>query len=172
MNTELRTLIKREQQNPDLQSTLDIEALLNQPVAQRPINATPMTDQSLAELAMDKYQSMSEAGIPTHKIVDFCGRLGEYQYVDKVCQLQRGKYIRWIRLADNDGEPVQDHDLNNGAVVISVKFLEKGTNILVKVYKVGRYIQIRFNECLVYMRMTEDELLAIGCAEILAKDGL
>ena len=166
MNTELRTLIKREQQNPDLQSTLDIEALLNQHVASSSTNV-PASNQSLAKLAMDKYQSMYDAKIAGDKIAVFCDRLTEYQYVDKICQLQRGKYIRWIRLETN-GERIQDHTLTNGALIANIKFLDKGTNILIKNYNINQYMEIRFNDCLIYQRMKQDELIAIGCAEMLA----
>lgn len=168
MNVELRTLIRRERQTMGLQSTLDIEALLRQaPPAPLPAHS----EQNLTDLAMDKYRSMEEAGVSSAIILDYCNRLADYEYIDKVCQIKRGKYIRWIRIM-NQGEPAQDPLLSNGGFVLSVKFFAKGTNIFCKIGTTTvHYVQIRFNECLVYQRMNENELLSIGYSEILAKAG-
>jgi len=93
--------------------------------------------------------------IPTNNIVD---KLREYRYVDKICDLSRGKFIRWIRVGGST------HVLTKGGIVADIKFLENGTYILVK-NSLNRFIQYKYDECITFQKLSVEELLLLNCME-------
>jgi len=117
--------------------------------------------------------------IPTNNIVD---KLREYRYVDKICDLNRGKFIRWIRVGDSSmlakgngvltkgnggltkGNGVLAKDLVKGGIVADIKFLENGTYILVK-NSLNRFIQYKYDECITFQKLSVEELLLLNCME-------
>ena len=86
------------------------------------------------------------------------GKLQEYRFVEDLCDLHKGKHIRWIRTH-------QHAELTNGGLVVDVKFTNYGTQILVK-SKFNRFIQIKWDECLVFQKFTEDEYMILGLANV------
>ena len=81
-------------------------------------------------------------------------KLDGYRYVDEINELFRGKYIRWIRLKANDS-------LTNGAMVMDIKFLEEGIQILCR-NGANRFIQFKFDECLVFQKLTDEEWMLLS----------
>jgi hypothetical protein len=88
---------------------------------------------------------------PSSHIMD---KLDGYRYVDEINELFRGKYIRWIRLQANA-------TLTNGAMVMDIKFLEEGIQILCR-NGANRFIQFKFDECLVFQKLTDEEWMLLS----------
>ena len=78
-------------------------------------------------------------------------KLREYRYVDKICDLVRGKFVRWIRLNSTC-------KLTKGGIVADIKFLENGTHILIK-NALNRFIQYKYDECITFQKLSVEELL-------------
>ena len=83
-------------------------------------------------------------------------KLKEYRYVDKICDLLRGKFVRWIRISSSSSEK-----LTKGGIVADIKFLENGTHILVK-NALNRFIQYKYDECITFQKLSVDELLYLS----------
>jgi predicted nucleotidyltransferase len=83
-------------------------------------------------------------------------KLTEYRYVDKICDLLRGKYVRWVRLL-NKG----DLNLTKGGIVADIKFLENGIYILIKNAH-NQFIQYKFDDCITFQKLSTEELLYIS----------
>ena len=100
--------------------------------------------------------------IPTKNIID---KLGEYRYVDKICDLIRGKFVRWIRLTNQStltkGGTQNQSTLTKGGIVADIKFLENGTYILVK-NALNRFIQYKYDECITFQKLSVEEILYIN----------
>jgi len=94
--------------------------------------------------------------LQNHKItpIKMMEKLDGYRYVDEIHELFRGKYIRWIRLQANDS-------LTNGAMVMDIKFLEEGIQILCR-NGANRFIQFKFDECLVFQKLTDEEWMLLS----------
>ena len=112
-------------------------------------------------------------------------KLTEYRYVDKICDLIRGKYIRWVRLSKDKGDLTLtkgdltltkgdltltkgnltltkgDLTLTKGGIVADIKFLENGIYILIK-NACNKFIQYRFDECITFQKLSVEELLYIN----------
>jgi len=55
----------------------------------------------------------------------------------------------------------QNGVLTNGGIVVDVKFLDNGTQVLCK--NKNRFIQYKFDDCLTFQRLSSDELLVLTC---------
>jgi hypothetical protein len=83
-----------------------------------------------------------------------CSKLREYRYVDKICDLVRGKFVRWIRIPDGNDSA----SLTKGGIVTDIKFLENGIHVLIK-NALNRFIQYKFDECITFQKFSVEELL-------------
>lgn len=87
------------------------------------------------------------------QIQDISNKLKEYRYVDKICDLFRGRFVRWIRLPAGS--------MTKGGIVADIKFLENGTYILVK-NSLNRFIQYKYDECITFQKLSVDELFFLS----------
>lgn len=89
--------------------------------------------------------------LPSTNIME---KLDGYRYVDEIHELFRGKYIRWIRKTNVA-------TLTNGAMVMDIKFLEEGIQILCR-NGANRFIQFKFDDCLVFQKLTDEEWMLLS----------
>ena len=122
-------------------------------------------DNDVTEDNFPSYLENKTASIIQKEILDICIRenipqnildkLSDYRYVDKICDLIRGKYVRWIRLS------VPSKTLTKGGIVADIKFLENGIYILIKNAH-NRFIQYRFDDCITFQKLSVEELLYLS----------
>jgi hypothetical protein len=82
-------------------------------------------------------------------------KLSSYRLVDRLCDLRKGRYIRWIRLQDAELK------LHRGGTAVSVGFTNEGTLVRCKYARNG-IISCRFDQCLVFERLSDDDLLVLS----------
>jgi hypothetical protein len=99
------------------------------------------------------YDSLLDVGISKQKIQDICTKLVEYRYVDEICHLHKGKFVRWMR-RDKPGELVK------GGNVADIKFLDTGISVLCVNY-LGKFIQYRFDDCITFQKLSIEEQLIL-----------
>ena len=75
-------------------------------------------------------------------------KLDGYKQINQICDLLRGRHIRWLR----------NSQLTNGAILVDIKFLDSGTHLLCK-NPIGKMFQIKYDDCVIFQRMTADEIL-------------
>ena len=85
----------------------------------------------------------------------FLEKLDGYRYVDEINELFRGKYIRWIRIKN------KNPTLTNGAIVMEIKFLDDGIQILCR-NGANRFIQFKWDDCLVFQKLTDEEWMLLS----------
>jgi len=95
-------------------------------------------------------------------IQQFCHKLIGYRFVDEIYKLHKGKHVRWIRTSVQPSMSLEraGFPLTNGGIVVDIRFLDNGIHILCK-NNVGRFIQYRFDECLTYQKLSNDEQLIL-----------
>lgn len=74
-----------------------------------------------------------------------------YVYIDEICDIQKGRHVRWIRIT-----PGSKMTLTNGGVIMDTKFTNNGTQILCK-NKANKFIQYKFDDCISFQKMTKQE---------------
>ena len=92
-------------------------------------------------------------------------KLKEYKYVDEMNDLKYGTYLRWIPL--NDPENIH---LTKGAVFCELNITDNGVFIVCKNLGYStRHFQIKMDECLVFQKLTQQELVLLSALDHLSK---
>ena len=55
--------------------------------------------------------------------------------------------------------------LTNGGLVMDIKFTQTGIQILAK-SKTNRFMQVKYDDCLFFQKLSEDELAILGLQEL------
>lgn len=96
----------------------------------------------------------SQVNVDNALLAEHCRKLVGYRYVDELHVLHKGKYVRWIR------KDTPTPQLMAGGIVVDVKFGDAGVNVLVRTTS-GRFTQYRFDKCLTYQKLTDEEQLIL-----------
>lgn len=83
------------------------------------------------------------------EIAKWLDKLDGYKQINNVFELQRGRHIKWLRANSTP---------TNGTILVDVKFLDSGTHLLCK-NPTGKLFQIRYDDCVIFYRMTVNEIL-------------
>lgn len=86
-----------------------------------------------------------------------CQKLVGYRFVDEIYQLHKGKHVRWIRLEHPE-------KLMVGGILVDVRFTDNGVNLLCRLHT-GRFTQYRFDQCLTYQKLSDDEQMILALYE-------
>jgi hypothetical protein len=136
--------------DPALFAKIDVDAIIDS------LESDGSTDyletESLRTIQKSVYDRLREHGIPN--IPKYCTKLADYRYVEEICHLHKGKYVRWVRI--NSGEKT----LTNGGIVLDIKFLDNGMHILTKNNQ-NRFIQYKFDDCLTFQKLSMGEQLVL-----------
>jgi len=146
LSNYIQDIIDEEQNNPDLQSNLDIPAILS---AAENVSSDFLNTHTIYGISEDNIQVLTTHGISDENIQGLCEKLIEFYHVDQVYQIHKGKHIRWVR----------NGRLTNGGIVVDIKFLDTGTHILCK--SRNRFIQYKFDDCITFQRLSSDEILIL-----------
>lgn len=105
---------------------------------------------------------LKELLLPRETILDYMKQLNEYIYIDEVSQLKKGTFIRWIPIKNPDELP-----LEKGAIVCDIKITDTGVVIVMKNF-VRSFFQIKMDECLVFQKLTQQQLVLLAALDHLS----
>jgi hypothetical protein len=140
-------------------SSVDIDAILEN----HSLDSVLARD-LLKDLSEEIVDSMKNISMSTDLIAEYCSKLVEYRFIDKIFQLQKGKHVRWIRKQSQSTKHLVSPILTNGGIVMDIKFTNNGISILCK--NKDRFIQYNFDDCLTYQKLSSDELMVVGCMKL------
>lgn len=151
-------LIEDAKKDPTLLSTIDIDSL----ISNVDIENAPYLLQTQKEIEMQILGVI----VPLYKnndtLLDLCKKLVGYRYVDELYQIHRGKHVRWLRYKIGERPLTEDAlRLTNGGIVVDLKFGENGACVLVRVPGAGFFTQYKFDECLTFQKLTDEENLIL-----------
>ena len=146
LTNHVQDLIDSEKNNPDLESTLDIPALL---AAAENVSSDFLNTHSLSTISQDNLNAIQSTGIIGEQLQNITNKLIEFYHIDYIYQIHKGKHVRWLR----------NGRLTNGGIVVDIKFLDTGTHILCKCRQ--RFIQYKFDECITFQRLSTDEMMIL-----------
>jgi hypothetical protein len=92
----------------------------------------------------------------------FCSKLAGYRYVDEIRELHKGKHTRWIRKSASP--PL----LTNGGTLVNIIFNDTGTSFTCKGYS-KHFFQCRFDDCLVFQKLSVEEQVILMAYEYIEK---
>jgi len=146
LTNHVQDLIDSEKNNPDLESTLDVPALL---AAAENVSSDFLNTHSLSTISQDNLNAIQSTGILGEQLQNITNKLVEFYHIDYIYQIHKGKHVRWLR----------NGRLTNGGIVVDIKFLDTGTHILCKCRE--RFIQYKFDECITFQRLSTDEMMIL-----------
>ena len=135
--------------DPTLLSTIDVDKLLD---SLENANNDYLTDHTLETIQKEIHDILKQNGIV--KIQEYCEKLATYRYVDEICELHKGKNVRWIRIDSPEKK------LTNGGIVVDIKFLDNGTHVLC-MNNQQRFIQYKFDDCITFQKLSMEEQLIL-----------
>lgn len=142
----MNTLFEEAKNDSELQSTINIEELLEHA---ENVDNDYIGDHSLKTISEEIVQVLKSENISIENLYKYCNSLLHYRFIDEVYHIHKGKHIRWMR----------NKKLTNGGIVVDVKFTDLGTQILCKTK--NRFIQYKFDECITFQKLSDDELLIL-----------
>ena len=122
-----------------------------------------LTTKKIKEMNM---KILMELSLPREKLLDISKKLNGYRYVDEIDELKCGTYLKWILLTDPDPDNLE---LNKGALFCEIKCKDDGVFIVCK--NIGfssRHFQIKMDECLLFQRLTTQELVLLSALDHLS----
>jgi hypothetical protein len=110
-------------------------------------------------------QVLKELQLDRTETLDILKKLKEYKYVDEMNDLKYGTYLRWIPL--NDPENIH---LTKGAVFCELNITDNGVLIVCKNLGYStKHFQIKMDECLVFQKLRQQELVLLSALDHLSK---
>jgi len=108
---------------------------------------------------------LKELHLNRNETYEILNKLKDYKYVDEMNELKYGTYLRWVPL-DNP-EMIQ---LTKGAIFCEVKITDEGVFLICKNFGFSnKHFRIKLDECLVFQKLTQQELIILAALDNLAK---
>jgi NDP-sugar pyrophosphorylase family protein len=154
---DINELFENAMRDPTLFSTIDIDKLLGSIENDK---NDYLERKSMKIITNEIYEKIEELKIQPQTRLEYCHKLAGYRLVEDVHELHKGKHLRWIR----ETSPT----LTNGGIVMNIKFLDTGTHVLC-MSNGNRFIQFKFDECIIFQKMTLEEQLIVMAYDYLEK---
>ena len=139
---------------------MDIDKLLNALDNEKNEKIMNYTTKKIRQMNSD---ILKELHLSKEIFKEYLDKLCEYVYVDELKDLREGTYIRWICL--NDPEHLE---LSRGAIFCETKITDYGVQLVCKNHY-HRHFQFKMDECLIFRKLLDQELVLIKALDVLEK---
>jgi len=154
MDKELAKIYKEAKQDPLLISKIDPDELLGKMNKEK---NRYLEDKTSANILNEIKQSLDDEygdSLLKKEKLQIIKKLVGYRAVDELDALHIGKQTRWM-------QKYQDKvKLTNGGLLLNTIFTDEGVNLVIKLWN-GTVIQVRFDDCLVYQKLSYDEQIIL-----------
>lgn len=152
-NDEVNKIFESAMKDPTLLSTIDVDSLLS---SIEDSKNDYLENKTIEIINKDIFDSVNAFHINMETKESYCDKLIGYRLVLELNELHKGKHIRWIRKNNSK--------LTNGGIIVDIKFLNEGVHILC-MGNGKRFVQIKFDDCVIYQKMSEAEQLIVMAYE-------
>jgi len=167
-NIDVKEIYENALIDPTLLSTIDIDKLLAKIENE---DNHYLENKTVSDISKDIFEAIRELNVENDLAVKFCDRLSGYRYVERVCDLRNGKMMRWIKRPICVGEtqkPLNEKSLTNGGILMNIKIENSGVQLLCR-NNTNRFFNIKFDDCLVFQKLTMEEQLILMSYEYVEK---
>ena len=152
-NDEVNKIFESAMKDPTLLSTINVDSLLS---SIEDSKNDYLENKTTEIINKDIFDSVNAFPISLETKESYCDKLIGYRLVLELNELHKGKHIRWIRKNNSK--------LTNGGIIVDIKFLDEGVHILC-MGNGKRFVQIKFDDCVIYQKMSEAEQLIVMAYE-------
>tara|TARA_B110000495_G_scaffold197236_1_gene207185 strand:+ start:166 stop:597 length:432 start_codon:yes stop_codon:yes gene_type:complete len=126
------------------------------------------TNESIMTLTSSKIKSLKNdmlqrLGLSGKELKDMHKKLKSYRYCSDMSDTNYGCYIRWIPLKTQN-----KIKLTNGGIIIDIDIINDCVQIKIK-NNMNRIFQIKFDECYIFQKLTNQENIILGVLNYLEK---
>jgi uncharacterized protein YukJ len=146
---DVNEIFNEVMKDPTLMSTLDVDKLLETVENEK---NDYLENKTTTSINTEIYEIITNLGLTA----DTFDKLIGYRFVDEIHELHKGKHVRWIRKSTGK--------LTNGGIVMEIKFLDNGTQILC-MNSQNRFIQYKFDDCYTFQKLSIEEQLILMAYE-------
>jgi hypothetical protein len=148
-----------------LNADIDIEKLLKSVDNEDNAYLMNMTTKKIRKKTLDILKQLE---LPDEDTMLMMEKLKEYRYIEDLSEMKYGGFIRWINISDPD-----NLFLTTGAFFCEAKLIEnenEDSRVVIR-YKnfMGRIFQFRMEECLIFQKLNQQELVLLAALDHLAK---
>ena len=122
-----------------------------------------LLDMTTNKMEQIKKEILEGLHLPKSLVQEYLNKLENYIYLDEMQHLKNGSFIRYIPVTDPEYLP-----LNSGGILCEIKVLDDGLSLVCK--KPGpirRHFQIKFDEHLIFQKLTKQELILLKTMDYL-----
>ena len=119
-----------------------------------------MTTKKITEM---NYNILKELHLGKENTLNYLKKLKGYKYVDEIEDIRYGGFLRWIPISDPSNLP-----LHNCGVVCDIKITDEGIFIVCKNF-MHRHYTIKMDECLIFQKLTSQELVLLSALDHLSE---
>ena len=128
-----------------------------------------VNNESLIDLTTNKIKEINlnilkELHLPRDITLTYMKKLKGYRYVDEINDIKCGSFIKCITINDPSYLP-----LNMGGLICNIKIENTGIVIICKNF-MHKHYQIKMEECLLFQKLTTQELILLSALDHLAKE--
>jgi hypothetical protein len=127
-------------------------------------NNTGVAGLTASKIKQEKNDVLQKLQLSKEELKDFHTRLADYRYVDEINGLQDGRYIRWIPLNVETAEI----KLTNGAFLVRTTLNDDGVILICRNTK-RQSVVVKFDNALIFQKLSEQELILVKALTILDK---
>lgn len=162
MNKEIEKIYQDARMDPALFSKLDPEELLRELAKDK---NSYIEEKTMADILNEMKQTIADEfgdDISKADINNILKRLIGYRMVDELDAIHIGEYTRWIQKYQDDVK------LTNGGILLNTTFTDEGINLTIRLWN-NRVIQVRFDDCLVFQKLSFGEQLILMASDYVNK---
>lgn len=145
--TSIQTLLEDALKDPTLAASIDIEKLLETSQDSNFLGRSMETVTKEIVVILEEELSLDE------KVAEFSAKLLGYQYIDRVCDIRLGRFIRWIKR----GTLV----LHRGGILSSIDVKDSGIILLCRNVKNG-FFRLKYEDCILFQQLSLEEKMILS----------
>ena len=124
-------------------------------------NILNLTSKKILEINLS---ILKELHLEKQVTIDYLKKLKGYKYVDELKDLKYGSFIRWIPIIDPNYLP-----LHYCGIICDIKITDNGVILICKNF-MHRHYTFKMEECLIFQKLTNQELVLISALDHLEKE--
>ena len=142
--------------NTNTKNGLDVDVLMKALEKQENESLMNLTTLKIKEMNLS---IIKELQLPREMTLSYMKKLNGYRYVDELKDIKYGSFIKWIPITDPTYLP-----LNTGGVICDIKVTNTGVILVCKNF-MHRHYQIKLDECLLFQKLSNQELVLLSALD-------
>lgn len=119
---------------------------------------------TFADVERKKRAILAELDLSKANTAKLLKQLDDYRYIDELPELQLGRYLRWINLANSNPDQIK---LTNGGILCEINI--EDNVVLVLKNKRNDFFRINMDKSLIFQRLSDQERVILYATDYLQK---